>query len=372
SSLAPGLRDDLFRDVGRDLRVAVELHRVHRTTLGLGPQVADVPEHLRQRDESTDDLDPARVLHRLDLTSPGVQVADDISHVLLRSTDLDVHERLEEDGLRLAQSLLGSHGAGDLERHLRGVDVVVGTVQEHSLDVHDRVAGHDAALQGVLDARVHARDVLARDAATGDLVLELVEHAVLGVHERAEGQLDLRELAGATGLLLVGEVELLHRPLDGLAVGDLRLADVRLDVELAAHAVHEHVDVELAHALDDRLAGLLVQLDLEGGVLLGELLDRDAELLLVALGLGLDGHGDHGVREGHRLELDRVRRIGQGVTGGGVLQTDERVDVAREGLIDGVLLVGVHLEELPDALLLAGGGVEDLLEIGRASWRACE
>src|SRR5690606_14568261 len=95
---------------------AVELHRVHRTTLGLGPQVADVPEHLRQRDESTDDLDPARVLHRLDLTSPGVQVADDISHVLLRSTDLDVHERLEEDGLRLAQSLLGSHGAGDLDR----------------------------------------------------------------------------------------------------------------------------------------------------------------------------------------------------------------------------------------------------------------
>src|SRR5699024_6888308 len=107
SSLAPGLRDDLLSDAAGDLRVAVELHGVHRTTLGLGPQVADVPEHLRQRDESTDDLDPARVLHRLDLTSPGVQVADDISHVLLRSTDLDVHDGLEEDRLRLAQGLLG-------------------------------------------------------------------------------------------------------------------------------------------------------------------------------------------------------------------------------------------------------------------------
>ncbi|GMA88024.1 hypothetical protein GCM10025868_32740 [Angustibacter aerolatus] len=57
---------------------------------------------------------------------------------------------------------------------------------------------------------------------------------------------------------------------DGLAVGDLGLADVRLDLELAPHAVDEDVEVELAHALDDGLAGLLVLLHLEGRVLLGE------------------------------------------------------------------------------------------------------
>ncbi len=146
-----------------------------------------------------------------------------------------------------------------------------------------------------------------------------------------EGDLDLAELAGAAGLLLVRVIELLDGALDGLAVGDLRLADVRLDLELAAHAVHQDVEVELAHSLDDRLARLLVELDLEGRVLLGELLDRGAQLLLVALGLGLDGHGDDRVREGHGLQLHRVRDVGQGVTGVGVLQTDERVDVAGEG-----------------------------------------
>src|SRR5699024_4691926 len=52
SSLAPGLRDDLLGNAAGNLRVAVELHGVHRTTLGLGPQIADVAEHLRQRDES--------------------------------------------------------------------------------------------------------------------------------------------------------------------------------------------------------------------------------------------------------------------------------------------------------------------------------
>ena len=52
--------------------------------------------------------------------------------------------------------------------------------------------------------------------------------------------------------------------------------------------------------------------------------------------------------------------VAQGVTGGRVLEADRRVDVTREGLLDGVLLVGVHLEELADALLLDLGRVEHL------------
>ena len=57
---------------------------------------------------------------------------------------------------------------------------------------------------------------------------------------------------------------------------------------------------------------------------------------------------------------DGARLIAQGVTGGGVLEADHRVDVAGYGLVYRVLLVGVHLEELSDALLLALGCVEHL------------
>src|SRR5690606_7755053 len=113
--------------------------------------------------------------------------------------------------------------------------------EQRRLDAHDRVAGEDAVLHGVLDAGVDARDVLTRDAATGDGVLELVELALLRGVQRLEGDLDLRELAGTTGLLLVRVVVLLDRLADGLAVGDLRLADVRLDLELALHPVDEDV-----------------------------------------------------------------------------------------------------------------------------------
>src|SRR6478609_7171721 len=54
--LAPGLLDDLVGNIPRNLGVAVELHRVHRTTLGLGPQVADVAEHLGERHLGADHL----------------------------------------------------------------------------------------------------------------------------------------------------------------------------------------------------------------------------------------------------------------------------------------------------------------------------
>jgi hypothetical protein len=85
------------------------------------------------------------------------------------------------------------------------------------------------------------------------------------VVQRLEVHQDLCELAGTTGLLLVGVV-LIHDGLaDRLAVGHLRLADVALDVELATHAVDEDVEVQLAHAGDEGLAGLFVGLDRKVG-----------------------------------------------------------------------------------------------------------
>src|SRR5690606_5412459 len=232
--------------------VGVELHGVVRAALRLGAQVSDIAEHLREWDQTTNDLGATEVLHGLDLATTGVDVADDLTPVVLRGAHLDEHHRLEQDRVGLPDGLLEGHRAGDLERHLRGVDVVVGAVEEGRLDAHHGIAGEHAVLHGVLDAGVDRRDVLARDAATGDLVLELVQ-LTFGRDQRREGQLDLRELARPTSLLLVGVVVLVHRATDRLAVGDLRLAYVGLDLELTPHAVDEDVEVQLTHAGDDRL-----------------------------------------------------------------------------------------------------------------------
>ena len=63
----------------------------------------------------------------------------------------------------------------------------------------------------------------------------------------------------------MGVVVLLDALRDRLAVGNLRLAHVGLDLELTLHAVNQDVEVKLAHAGDDGLAGLLVVSDRKVG-----------------------------------------------------------------------------------------------------------
>ena len=64
--------------------------------------------------------------------------------------------------------------AGDLERHLGRVDVVVLAVDQADLDVDHAVAGEHAGFEAGLHALVDRLDVLTRDATTRDLVVELV------------------------------------------------------------------------------------------------------------------------------------------------------------------------------------------------------
>src|SRR5690606_38780307 len=105
---------------------------------------------------------------------------------------------------------------------------------------------------------------LARYHTALDLIDELETLAGL---LRLDAQEHVAILAAAAGLL--GELVLLLDALaDRFAVGHLRLADIRLDAELALHAVDDDVQVQLAHAGDDRLAGFLVGPHAEGRVLL--------------------------------------------------------------------------------------------------------
>ena len=146
---------------------------------------------------------------------------------------------------------------------------------------------------------------------------------------------------------------------DRLAVGDLRAADVRVDVELAQQAVDDDLEVQLAHPGDERLPRLVVGAHPEGRVLLGQALQARAELVLVGLRLGLDGDRDHRLREGHRLEHDRRRVDRERVAGRRLLEADAGRDLAGADLLALLAVVRVHLEDAPDPLGLARRRVED-------------
>ena len=176
---------------------------------------------------------------------------------------------------------------------------------------------------------------------------------------RLEVDDDVAELAAAAGLADEARLDLLDVLADRLAVGDLRLADVGVDFELAQHAVDDHLEVELAHAVDQRLAGFLVGFDPEGRVLLAEPLQGGAHLLLVGFGLRLDRDRDHRLREFDALQRDRGVGRGQRVAGAGFLEADPGADVARVDLLDLLAAVGVHHQQPPDPLGPAGFHVED-------------
>ena len=70
-----------------------------------------------------------------------------------------------------------------------------------------------------------------------------------------DANLGVAVVAGTAGLtdVLAFRLSLLA---DRLAIGDLRLADVGLDLVLAHHAVDDDLQMKLAHTGDDRLAGI--------------------------------------------------------------------------------------------------------------------
>ena len=145
----------------------------------------------------------------------------------------------------------------------------------------------------------------------------------------------------------------------GLAVGDLRPAHVRVHLEFSQHPVDQHLEVQLAHAGDLCLPGLLVGPHLEGRVLLGQAAEGGRHLLLVGLGLRLDRDLDHRLGEFDRLELDRLVGGRERVAGGHLLDADGGGDVAGVDLGDLLALVGVHHQDAADALGATGGDVED-------------
>ena len=159
---------------------------------------------------------------------------------------------------------------------------------------------------------------------------------------------------------LTDELALAFRRLrDRLAVGDLRLARDRLHVELAEHPVLDDVQMQLAHAGDDRLTRFLVRCHAERRVFLGEPLQRHRHLVAVGLAVRLDRHRDDRLGERDRFEQDRMLFVANRVAGGDVLQADQRADVAGVTNINVLAVIGVHLQQAADALAFVVARVVD-------------
>ncbi len=195
---------------------------------------------------------------------------------------------------------------------------------------------------------------------TGHLVYELQVALCVVLILRTDSDDDISELTATTSLLLVDLTMVLNGLRDSLLVVNLRLTLVTLNLELTLQTVDNDIEVKLTHTGDDGLATLLVGMNSEGRILFGELSKTVVKLSNVGLALRLHSYGDHRIREGHRLEDDRLVLVTQGITGTDILETYTCADITSVDALHRNLLMRVHLEQTADTLLLARTGVVDV------------
>ena len=138
--------------------------------------------------------------------------------------------------------------------------------------------GHEAEVDGTTDDAVvelklatplELGDILSLDVELGVLAVDL-ELGVELAFGRADEEVDLTELAGAAGLLLVTVLCAGHLG-DGLAVRNLRSIELDVELELVVQAPLHEVDMLLALAAENGLAELLGVLHDGGRILCGDL-----------------------------------------------------------------------------------------------------
>src|SRR6188474_2826511 len=140
-----------------------------------------------------------------------------------------------------------------MERALIRIDLVVITKHQTYLDVYELITSEEATLHRISNSALDGLDVLLGNSTARNLIFENKTLARSGL----DFDLDVSKLTTAACLLLV---DLLagRRLRDGLAIGYLRLADIRLNAKLALHAIDNDFEVKLTHTGNDGLSGFLV------------------------------------------------------------------------------------------------------------------
>src|SRR5690606_24531596 len=146
------------------------------------------------------------------------------------------------------------------------------------LEVDDRIAGEDTLLRGFLDSLVDGRDELVRNHAARDRVRELVTGSA---RQRLDADVAVAELTVTARLLLVLALRFC-RLAERLAIRNARLLRDDVDVILPLEPLDLDFEMQLAEAADDRLTQLGVVAELECRILLVQLRERVADLVLVA------------------------------------------------------------------------------------------
>ena len=150
-----------------------ELHRERCSSLGERSKVGSISKHTREGNLSCDHTGPPPVFSFRCLASSGVKIAHDLAHKLFGGDDLDRHQGFKKNRAGSPGTFLETDRTGNLEGHLRGIDIMVRSVDERNLDVDHRVPRQDSSLHRLFDPFLNSGDELLGDGPPDDPIHKL-------------------------------------------------------------------------------------------------------------------------------------------------------------------------------------------------------
>src|SRR5207302_4136240 len=195
-----GMSDHLLGDLVGDKIVMRELHAITGTPLGHRGEVRGIAEHLCKGHERLYyHVGPPRFAP-IDPASPRAEIAHDVPRILVRGVHLHVHDWLEQRRPGCLHGLLESQGARNLERHVRGIYVMVFPVIEHGAEINHRIASQIPSIGRSANTLLHRGDVVLGNGPAEDIIHELKSCAA---RQRFHPHAADAELAMTASLLLV-------------------------------------------------------------------------------------------------------------------------------------------------------------------------
>ena len=152
--------------------------------------------------------------------------------------------------------------------------------------------------------------------------------------------------AGLTGIFHIN----IRTSANSFLIGNLRRANICLDLKLSQESVNNDLQMELTHTGNDGLPGFRICIGFECGILFRQLHERNAHFFLSCLRFRFDGNTDDRLREFHRLKNDRMLFIAEGIACGSVFHTDHRGNITGINRITIFSVICVHLHDSAQTL----------------------
>src|SRR5450432_1591916 len=322
----------------------------HRTQLGY------VPEHFAQRHLRLDHLQVGTAVHAFQDAAATVKVTRHVSHILIGGQHFHFHDRLKQNGLRLASAFTETGPGTYFKAHGVGIHIMIAAVEHPDLHILHRISGKYAGNHGYLKTLRNGRDEFLGDTAPVDIIHELEGLAFILFQPfrvcRPDRELDVGELT-TTARLFLQYLAMFDRRVKGFLISYLGRALVDLYFEFTAHTVDDDLQVQFTHAPQDGLTGFFIGIHAQGGIFFHQLGDRHAHLIHVHLRFRFHRDGDNRLGDEHIFQRDGMILIAQRIPGLNFLESNGRPDITRLDEIDGILFVGEHLQDTADTLFLS-------------------